>query len=57
MSIILSLFIVIGPIAIICCVVKAIQHTIITRRRNEMPTALIASLWASNGPDRRYGVK
>jgi hypothetical protein len=60
MSMILSLFLIIGPIAISFCAVKAVQHTIIIRqakRRNEIPTALIASLWASNGPDRRWNVK
>ena len=60
MSIIIAVILVIAPALIICCVVKAIQHTIIIRtakRKNEIPTALIASLWHVNGPDRKYGVK
>ena len=60
MSIILSLFLIIGPVAIVYCVVKAIQHTIIirqTKKRNAIPTALVASLWETNGPNRKYGVK
>ena len=59
-SIIMSLFIIIGPIAIIYCGIKALQHTIIIRNikhKNEMPTALIASLWETNGPNRKWGLK
>ena len=60
MSIILSLFLILGPIAIVYLGVKALQHTIIIRnekRKSKMSTALIASLWESNGPDRKYGVR
>ena len=60
MTIILSLFLIIGPIAIVYCGIKALQHTIIirkTKKRSEMPTALIASLWHINGPERKWGIK
>ena len=48
------------PVLIVFCVIKAIKHTIIirtVRKKDKIPTALVASLWASNGPDRRYGIK
>ena len=60
MSIAISLILIGAPVLIIYCAVKAIQHTIIIRtakRKNEMPTALIASLWEINGPDRRFNVR
>ena len=60
MSIILSLFLIIGPVAILYCGVMAIKHTIIIRnekRKSKMSTALIASLWETNGPNRKYGVR
>ena len=60
MSIILSLFLIIGPVAILYCGVMAIKHTIIIRnekRKSKMSTALIASLWESNGPNRKWGVR
>ena len=60
MNIALSLFLIIGPVAIIYCGVKALKHTIIirkTKKRNAIPTALVASLINSNGPDRRYGLR
>ena len=59
-SIILSLFLILGPVAIIYCGIKAMQHTIIIRnekRKSKMSTALIASLWETNGPNRKYGVR
>jgi hypothetical protein len=59
-SIILSLFIIIGPIAIIYCGVKALQHTIIIRnakRRESVPPWLINSVMNVNGPLRRFNVK
>ena len=48
------------PVLIVFCVVKAIKHTIIIRtvkKRDKIPTALVASLINVNGPMRRYGVK
>ena len=48
------------PILIVFCVVKAIKHTLIIRtvkKRDKIPTALVASLINVNGPDRRFGVK
>ena len=48
------------PVLIIFCVIKAIKHTIIirtVRKRDKIPTALVASLINVNGPMRRYGVK
>jgi len=48
------------PILIVFCVIKAIKHTIIirtVRKKDKIPTALIASLINVNGPMRRYGIK
>ena len=59
-GIMLSILIVFLPALIVFCVIKAIKHTLIikqTKKRNEIPTALIASLWETNGPERRWGVK
>ena len=60
MSMILSLFLIIGPIAISFCAVKAVQHTIIIRnakRKNEIPNALVVSFMAINCPDRKWNLK
>ena len=59
MTIIMSLFLVIGPVAIIYCVVKAIQHTIVIRqaKREDAPPWLINSIMNANGPDRKWGIK
>jgi hypothetical protein len=60
MSIILSLFLIIGPVAILYCGVMAIKHTIIIRaekKRAKLSSALIASFMNFNGPDRKYGVR
>jgi hypothetical protein len=59
MTIILSAILIIGPAAIVYCAVKALQHTLIIRdakKTNTIPTALIASMWEVNGPDRKYGI-
>ena len=56
----LSLLIVFLPIIIIFCAVKAVKHTLIVRtvrKKDAIPTALVASLINSNGPDRRYGLR
>ena len=48
------------PVLIVFCVVKAIKHTLIIRtvkKRDKIPTALVASLINVNGPMRRYGIK
>ena len=59
MSIILSLFLIIGPIAIIYCGVKALKQTLIIRKnkKSKLSAALIASLWNVNGPDKRWNLK
>ena len=60
MSIIIAVILVIGPVAIIYCVVKAIKHTIVIRqakRREEAPPWLINSIMNANGPDRKWGIK
>ena len=60
MSIAISLILIGAPILIIVCAAKAIQHTIIiknAKRRDKMSTALIASLWETNGPNRKWGVR
>ena len=60
MSIILSLFLILGPIAIVYLGVKALQHTIIIRnekKRAKMSSALMASMLNINGPLRRYNLK
>jgi hypothetical protein len=59
-SILLSLIIILAPMLIIWCCIRALQHTLIIRnekRRDKMSTALIASMWESNGPDRKWGVR
>ena len=56
----LSLLIVFLPILIVFCAVKAVKHTIIirkTKKKDAIPTALVASLMQSNCPDRRYGLR
>jgi len=56
----LSVLIVFLPILIVFCVVKAVKHTLIVRtvrKKDAIPTALVASLINSNGPDRRYGLR
>ena len=48
------------PVLIVFCAVKAIKHTIIirtVRKKDKIPTALVASLINVNGPMRRYGIK
>ena len=60
MSIILSLIIILAPIGIIYCGVKALQHTIIIRnakRREAVPPWLINSVMNVNGPLRRFNIK
>ncbi len=59
MTIILTIILFLGPVAIVYCVITGIKHTIITTntRKRKIPTALIASMWAVNGPDRKYGIK
>ena len=60
MSIIIAVILVIAPALIICCVVKAIQHTIIIRnakRREDAPPWLINSIMNANGPDRKWNLK
>ena len=60
MSIIIAVILVIAPALIVCCAVKAIQHTIIIRtakRKNEIPNALVVSFMAINCPDRKWNLK
>ena len=56
MNILMDLFIIIGPVAVVYCVYRAIRETRI-RRIKSAPPWLITSIMNANGPDRRYNVR